>query len=191
MSSSTVDKLKEAQDLLRHAIPSGDAGEIIDRALTLLIKDIKRKKCGLTDRPRPSRGTKPDSRRPPAEVRRAVWERDGGRCAFVGKTGHRCNETSCLQYHHVDPRGPATVENIQLRCAAHNRYEGALVYGRRTMMRYAGQVKEARAGYRVSAPRTWSGPSLASHPPNRGEQQQDQGHQADGPYGFATTATSF
>jgi hypothetical protein len=59
-------------------------------------------------------------------VRRAVWKLDGGRCAFIGKTGRRCSETSCLQYHHVDPRGAATVENIQLR-SAHDRYEADLV----------------------------------------------------------------
>jgi hypothetical protein len=158
MDTSTIAKLKQAQDLLRHAIPRDDPGQVIDRALTLLIKDIERKKCGITDRPRPSRGTKPGSRYVPRAVRRAVWKRDGGRCAFIGKTGRRCNETSCLQYHHVDPRGPATVANIQLRCAMHNRYEADLVYGP-TKLKYAGVVSEARASYRAPPRATRSGPS--------------------------------
>ncbi|MET0553364.1 MAG: HNH endonuclease, partial [Vicinamibacteria bacterium] len=39
-----------------------------------------------------------------------------------------------LEFHHVDPYalgGPATAENIQLRCRAHNRYEVQLVFGPR------------------------------------------------------------
>jgi hypothetical protein len=151
MSTSTIAKLNHARDLLQHAIPNRDAGDVIDRALTLLIKDIERKRWGITDRPQPSRRTKPGSPYVPAAVRRAVWKRDGGRCAFVGKTGHRCTATACLQNHHVDPGGPSTVENLQLRCAAHNRYEGALVYGRTRMRSYVGVVKEGTL--------TWSGPS--------------------------------
>jgi hypothetical protein len=158
MDTSTIEKLKQAQDLLRHAVPSGDQGEIIDRALTLLLKDVQRKKHGRTDRPRPGRGVKEGSRYIPAEVRRAVDERDGGRCAFIGKTGRRCNATSCLQYHHLDPRGPSTVENLQLRCAAHNRYEADLVYGP-TKLKYAGTVSERRASYRAPPRATRSGPS--------------------------------
>jgi hypothetical protein len=155
---STYDKFQQARDLLSHAIRDRDPGEVLDRALTLLIKDVERKKNGATDRPRPSRGTKPGSRRPTAEVRRIVFKRDGGRCAFIAKTGHRCNERSSVQYHHVDRDGPATPENMQLRCAAHNRYEAG-VYGP-TKLKYMGVVSERRASY--SARPTWSGPSSAS-----------------------------
>ena len=37
-STATRDKLKVAQDLLRHAIPSGDVAAIFDRALSELIE---------------------------------------------------------------------------------------------------------------------------------------------------------
>lgn len=67
----------------------------------------------------------------PAEVKRAVWKRDDGRCAF--RSGSRqCTETSFLEFHHVEPYaagGTATVENIELRCRAHNRYEAVLFFG--------------------------------------------------------------
>jgi hypothetical protein len=158
MDTTTIAKLHHAQDLLGHAIPKNDPGQVIDRALDLLIKDIERKKCGITDRPRPGRRKKRDDRYIPAEVRREVWRRDGGRCAFIGKTGRRCNSTSCLQYHHVDPRGPATVANIQLRCAVHNRYEADLVYGPTNKLKYAGVVSERRASYRAPPRATRSGP---------------------------------
>lgn len=62
--------------------------------------------------------------------RDAVWARDGGRCAFVGTHG-RCTETAFLEYHHRQPfaaGGKATVENIELRCRAHNAYEARLFF---------------------------------------------------------------
>jgi len=58
--------------------------------------------------------------------------RDRGACAFVSKGGRRCNEKAFVEFHHVDPHGvggEATAGNIQLRCRAHNAYEGELFYG--------------------------------------------------------------
>ena len=65
------------------------------------------------------------SRYIPASVRRAVWHRDEGRCAFTG-TGGRCAETGRLEFHHRVPfadGGRATAENIELRCRSHNDWE--------------------------------------------------------------------
>lgn len=80
-----------------------------------------------------ARATKRDSRHIPAAVRRAVWTRDGGQCAFVG-TGGRCTETGFLEFHHVVPYaigGRANIENIELRCAAHNAHEAEQSFGER------------------------------------------------------------
>jgi hypothetical protein len=131
-SARTCAKLRLAQDLLRHAVPTGDTAEIIDRALTALLEDLARKKFAATNRPRASRGTALGSRDIPAKVMRATWLRDGGRCAFVSKSGRRCNERGFLEFHHVEPHGVGgepTVENIALRCRAHNAYEADLFYG--------------------------------------------------------------
>jgi hypothetical protein len=124
VSRDTHDKLRRAQDLLRHVVPNGDPAVILDKALTALLKDVARTRLAETPRPRPSKGPRPHSRRIPAAVRRAVWKRDGGRCAFVGAHG-RCRETGLLEFHHIVPfavGGEATVGGIELRCAAHNRY---------------------------------------------------------------------
>jgi hypothetical protein len=130
-SAETVARLRQAQDLLRHAVPSGDAAEIIDRALIVLVKELTRKKIAGSDRPRPPRGTAAGSRHVPAPVKRTVWMRDGGRCGFVVKGGRRCDERSSLEFHHVRPYaagGEATIDNIELRCRAHNAHEAALFY---------------------------------------------------------------
>jgi hypothetical protein len=133
-SAATWEKLRLARDLLRHAVPSGDAGAIIDRALTALIDEQARKKLAVVRKPaRRGRATAAGSRHIPAKVRRAVWARDKGRCAFVAPSGRRCGERGRLELHHVEPYavgGPATVENIQLRCRAHNAYEAVLFHGR-------------------------------------------------------------
>jgi hypothetical protein len=58
-------------------------------------------------------------------VKREVWKRDGGQCAFVGTHG-RCAERGFLEFHHLEPYavgGAAVVENVALRCRAHNVYE--------------------------------------------------------------------
>ena len=46
LSRETYEKIRRAQDLLRHAIPNGDLAAVLDRALTLLLKDLERSKCG-------------------------------------------------------------------------------------------------------------------------------------------------
>ena len=130
VSHETHDKFRRAQALLRHAVPSGDAAEIFDRAITLLVDRLEQRRFAQTERPRAATPDRGRSRHIPAAVRRAVWRRDGGRCAFVGTEG-RCGERAFLELHHVDPYavgGAATVENIELRCRAHNAYESRLFF---------------------------------------------------------------
>jgi hypothetical protein len=123
-----------AQDMLRHAVPSGDTAEVMKRALQTLVEDLARKKFAATDKPRSSGGNNTHSRYIPAAVRRAVWVRDRGRCAFVARAGRRCNERGFVEFHHVEAYakgGKPTVVNIQLRCRAHNAYEADLEFGPR------------------------------------------------------------
>ena len=124
-------KLRRAQDLLRHTNRGADEAAVIDRALTLLVRQLEKVKYGRTDRPLPARRADPGSRYVPTHVRRAVSARDGDRCAFVGLDG-RCTETAGLQFHHRIPfadGGPTTVDNLELRCAPHNSYEAERWFG--------------------------------------------------------------
>jgi 5-methylcytosine-specific restriction endonuclease McrA len=81
---------------------------------------------------RRERATASGARHIPAKVKRAVWRRDQGRCAFVAESGRRCAERGRLEFHHAHPHGAggqATVANIELRCRSHNAYEAELYYG--------------------------------------------------------------
>lgn len=57
----------------------------------------------------------------PLEMRRAVFERDGGQC-------RQCGERFDLQYDHAIPvalGGATSIENLQLLCGQCNRFKGA------------------------------------------------------------------
>jgi len=160
IAADTREKLREVTDLLRHSVPGGDAAEILDRALTALLSDLRRRKCAGTRRPRSGRETRGASgvqtvehtRHIPAQVKRAVWARDQGQCAFESAASRRCGESGFVEFHHARPYGvggPATVENIELRCRAHNAYEAEVFYGDR---------------WRPGADRPELGPSTRSGP---------------------------
>jgi hypothetical protein len=132
MTAPTREKLRRAQELLRREVPDGNPDSIIDKALTLLLEDVARRKLAVTSTARTSQRVGTRSRHIPAQVRRAVWLRDGGRCAFVSARARRCNERVYLEFHHREPYaigGEATVANISLRCRAHNLYEAKLAVG--------------------------------------------------------------
>jgi len=121
----THEKLRKVQDLMRHVVPTGDVATIFERALASLLRDVERQKLATVARARQTNVPKTRSRHVPSSVRRAVWARDGGRCAYVGTKG-RCEERGFLEFHHVIPfaeGGPTTIANLEVRCRAHNNYE--------------------------------------------------------------------
>ena len=131
ISRETHQMLREAQDLLRHQIPDGDLAAIFARAVELLVAELNRTRHAAVGRPRAA-STVAGDRHVPAAVKRAVWERDNGQCAFIGTVG-RCTERGFLEYHHRVPyadRGPTSPDNLELRCRSHNNYEAELWFGR-------------------------------------------------------------
>jgi hypothetical protein len=138
--------LRYAQSLLGHALPSGDVAEVLDRALDALIQRLEQQKFAATARvhPAPASAGVPrgaaNGRYVPAEVRRAVWQRDGGQCTFVSEAGSRCEARTRLEFDHVDPvarGGETSVTGMRLRCRAHNQYTAECTFG-------AGFMRERR-----------------------------------------------
>ncbi len=138
---SLKDKLDRAKALLRHRSPHIDEAEVVDRALDALLAQLDKQKFAATDKPRACKDS--SSRYIPADVRRAVHERDGGRCTFVSVGGKRCDESAFLELDHIVPvakGGPSTVDNLRERCRAHNQYAARLELGR-------SYAREARVHY--------------------------------------------
>jgi hypothetical protein len=144
IGQDTREKLRRLQALLRREIPDGDPGVLFDRAITALLAQLESRKLGLTAKPRSHspirpgtdtgdiRTPPPPSRGVPRAVRHAAWKGDRGQCGFVSTDGRRCTERTFLEFHHVRAYakgGPATADNISLRCRRHNQYEAELIFG--------------------------------------------------------------
>ncbi len=140
VNQATHDLLRYAQSLLGHTVPSGEVSQVIERALVELVKKLEQKKFAKCARSRPGHGTA-NGRHVPADVRRAVWERDGGQCTFVSDRGQRCEARTRLEYDHVRPiacGGKTTVANLRLLCRQHNQHMARVAYG-------AAHVRERQA----------------------------------------------
>ncbi len=150
MDQEAHDDLIYAQALLGHAVPSGDPAAVFARALKALVAQLEKRKFAKTDRPCRCHASD-DPRHVPADVKRAVWERDGGRCTFVSAAGHRCEARTRLEYDHVEPvadGGQGTVRGLRLRCRAHNQYEAERHFGRDFMEARRERAHEAAQAVR-------------------------------------------
>jgi hypothetical protein len=145
------DDLSAAMDLDAHAVPSGDPALVYARAMKHYRAHLERKRLG----------TKPGAAVPagvgrglPKALKRLVWERDGGRCAFLGTDGHRCGETRQLEIDHITPvamGGEATLENLRVLCRAHNQYEAERLFGKEHVQRKRELARQERAKKKAAA----------------------------------------
>jgi 5-methylcytosine-specific restriction endonuclease McrA len=171
-----LSKIDAARDGLSHAIPGATTEQVLEEALDLLLEKQARAR-GLVKRPRKTVAPTPtptatpsatliesptqtstespphrrDGHREaiPAAVKRAVWQRDQGRCAWPLDSGGCCGSTHHLELDHVVPWArwsEPTVANLRLTCAHHNGLAARQAFGERFMGRYRG-VREPLAAY--------------------------------------------
>ncbi|MCA1826508.1 MAG: hypothetical protein LC689_06160 [Myxococcales bacterium] len=72
----------------------------------------------------------------PDAIKRAVYDRDGGRCSYVDDRGNRCPETGFLEFDHIAGFARTHVHDvnaIRLLCRAHNQHAANQLYGRTFM----------------------------------------------------------
>jgi len=131
-------KVAAASDALSHARPGATTEEILEAALDLLLERTAKRK-GIVEKPRKApRPAKTDHI--PAHVKRAVMERDGGRCQFLLPSGESCGATHRLEFDHVRPLalgGASTIANVRLCCRPHNLIAARRIFGDAWMDRYA------------------------------------------------------
>ena len=129
------DEIREAQDLLRHRMPDGDLATIFRAALEMLVASVKKERFAVGRKPRGPAETSVEttSRHVPDAIKRAVHERDSGRCTFVDERGKRCDETGMLEIDHVEGFARThrhDVNALRLLCRAHNQHAADRMYGR-------------------------------------------------------------
>ncbi len=138
-SAALHDKLERLRALMRPSVPDGDLAAIIEQAVTEKLERLEARRFALTKAPRKAlaaSATSPRTRHIPAAVRRAVHERDGGRCRYVDDEGRRCTAREGLEFHHRHPFGHGgdhSPQNLLLMCRAHNGYLADVDYGTRAM----------------------------------------------------------
>ncbi|TMB29892.1 MAG: HNH endonuclease [Deltaproteobacteria bacterium] len=151
-SRATHDKLRRAQDLLRHRIPNGNLAQVFDKALDVLIAKVLKERFAVGRKGR--RASAPitsASHEAPDPMKREVYERDEGRCAFVAEDGTRCPETGFLEIDHIDGFARTHVhdrDRSRLLCRTHNQLSAEQLYGREFMERLRQERKEAKAAAR-------------------------------------------
>jgi len=146
-SAELREKLEQCRDLMSHANPNRDLGVVIERAVNLLLSELKRTRLRRTKRPRvvrPAPDSKPSARVPKQRTevssvtRREVFERDGLQCTYVSPDGRRCEAHAFLELDHKEPRafgGESDSENLRVLCRAHNQLAAEQVFGRETIQR--------------------------------------------------------
>ncbi|HEX8908978.1 MAG TPA: DUF222 domain-containing protein [Anaeromyxobacteraceae bacterium] len=139
--------LDQLKALLAHKLPGGALGAVLREAVKCALEkhgkrkgavEPSRKRKSLQPKERaPAAHSRPVGRDPiPAAVRREVWQRDGGQCAWRSEDGHRCGSTWKLEIDHLVPAalgGPSTVGNLRVCCHTHNQLHADHVFGRAHM----------------------------------------------------------
>jgi 5-methylcytosine-specific restriction endonuclease McrA len=136
--------LETLKCLLSHRIPDGNLTAVLREAVRCAIQKHGKRRGAV----KPERKRKPAAPRRPragkrepiaAEVKRAVFERDGGRCTYVSPDGRRCDSRWQLELDHVEAAalgGRPTIGNLRLRCKVHNRLHAEETLGREHMARF-------------------------------------------------------
>jgi hypothetical protein len=163
LSRETLAMLGAARDGLSHSLPNATDDQVLQEALRALLEKQARAR-GQVRKPRrtfdpapvavqapvdPPRHRHAGPRAAiPAAVRRAVWERDGGRCCWPLDGGGTCGSTHRLELDHVVTwarGGEATVANLRVVCHRHNAAAARVAFGARVTERY-GPSTGARQG---------------------------------------------
>jgi len=144
-------KVGAARSALSHSRPGASLEDILEVGLDLILAR-EAKKRALVAKPRPSPSIPTASANPrhvPAHVRRAVFQRDAGRCAWPLDSGGVCGSTLRLQLDHIVPvalGGTSTIENLRVTCAFHNDLAARQVFGDVHMDRFRRHAEDGTVG---------------------------------------------
>ena len=125
------DHLERARELSGKTVE-----DVLIGALALYVVHLEKQKYAATARPVGMPKPSNRSRTIPADVKRGVWRRDGGRCTFRSPDGRRCSARVHLEFDHVIPLahgGKSVLENVRLLCRAHNQLEAERRLGKTFM----------------------------------------------------------
>jgi HNH endonuclease len=146
--------LEEVRALASHREPAGNLLHLMKRGLEAYRRELQKQRFGVGRKPRRVRReavgkSHTRSRHVPAAVSREVYLRDEGRCTFCSQDGRRCGARRFLQLDHVTPwaaEGQSSVENLRLRCRAHNLHAARLFFGTGFIRKKQGRAPATASG---------------------------------------------
>jgi len=149
-----IKEIEELRALLSHKVPGASLKDVLSYALKESLKKLRHKEPHVENSVKssptaqkqvqvqmPTSAAK-NTRYIPAEVKRQVWKRDQGQCSF-SCSGKRCGAKHYLEFDHIKPfalGGMATLENLRLRCKAHNQLAALGVFGAAKMSKFIPRV---------------------------------------------------
>jgi hypothetical protein len=171
VSKRLLDKLDAARDALSHSHPGASRDEIIEAGLDLLL-ERQAKRRGLVKNPRKKAPPPaPSAREPaapapvraedpgryvPADIRRAIWERDQGKCHFPIDGGGICGCTYQVEIDHIEPfaKGGRILkpEDGRILCRPHQLLSARREYGDACVGRFAKRPERAAARPSAATP---------------------------------------
>ena len=160
--------MKAAQDAVGSAIPFQDYDALLCAAFKALFAQKRHERFAETSKPRACRSSS-HTRYVSADIKRQVYERDSGQCAFVSDSGKRCECKRDLEYDHVMPvakGGHTTVDNLRLLCRAHNQFEAERLFGSGFMREKRGRIADPAAPANIAS-QTFGSPTTSGTPGTR------------------------
>ncbi len=157
VEAELLNGLEELRGLLAHKKPGATLKDLLTYAVTRTVNELKPKVADCENRksesqaPKnpelnrqdimtPASEAKPRSRYVSKEIKRKVWQRDGGQCSYKNTaTGRRCCSKHAMEFDHIKPfalGGESTFDNLRLRCRTHNQLEALKVFGQVKMSSY-------------------------------------------------------
>ncbi len=147
-------KLDAARDALSHSHPGAGRDEILEAGLNLLLERAAKRrglvknprKRPLSSKPAPPASAPPSARggrsvrNVPAEIRRAIWERDQGMCQWPLDGGGICGSTHQVELDHIEPFAKGgritTAADGRLLCRVHQDVSARREFGDARMDRF-------------------------------------------------------
>jgi len=160
MGQAAHEAMRYFEQLLGRKVTSKEMDGALEQGFKAMAAALEKRRFGATDKPK-KQGKAATGRRIPNAIKRAVWQRDEGRCTFVAGNGRRCEQRGDVEFDHIEPvarGGTSTAGNLRLLCRAHNQYEAERAYG-------AGFMHEKRERAKHMAEGKSEAPAAGDTPP--------------------------
>jgi hypothetical protein len=136
IDNETLEALSRLKEIWSHAMPHANLADVIKRTAQESVERHDPVRKAARQEAKAKSDAKCDAK---SAVKREVRHRDGDQCTFVDAAGKRCESRHFLEEDHILPKamgGGYTVENIRLRCRAHNQRHAIECYGWSKMANY-------------------------------------------------------